>query len=187
MAFDKEDIGILLKVLRFSAHKHRNHRRKDSGKSPYINHPIEVAETLWRIGGIRNVVTILGAILHDTIEDTDTNPVEIESLFGEEVLSLVLEVTDDKSLPKMQRKQLQIETAAHKSEWAKQLKLADKICNIYDIIHSPPDDWSLERRREYLDWTERVVNGLRGINQNLESHYDALLFEGRQMLDTESG
>ncbi len=185
MVFDNNNSGILLKALRFSADKHRNHRRKDSRKSPYINHPIEVAETLWRIGGVRDVVTIVGAILHDTIEDTNTTPVEIESLFGEEVLTLVLEVTDDKSLPKMQRKQLQIETAAHKSERAKQLKLADKTCNIYDIIHSPPDDWSLERRREYLDWTERVVSGLRGINQNLETYYDALLLEGRRMFETE--
>jgi guanosine-3',5'-bis(diphosphate) 3'-pyrophosphohydrolase len=174
--------GILLKAMRFSAIKHRDHRRKDILQSPYINHPIQVAETLWEIGGVRDDATLVAAILHDTIEDTRTLPDEIRANFGEEVLGLVLEVTDDKNLPKEERKRLQIEHAPHKSVPAKLIKLADKICNLGDILHSPPPDWSLARRQEYLFWTEQVVAGLRGTNPALEKKYDETLEAGKQIL-----
>lgn len=182
MTFDERDIDMILRAIKFSAEKHKDQRRKDAGASPYINHPIQVAELLWRVGGVRDTVVILGALLHDTIEDTETAPEEIESLFGEDVLDVVLEVTDDKRLPKMERKRLQIEQAPHKSLRARQLKLADKICNVRDITHSPPKDWTLERRLEYFDWTEKVVNGIRGSNESLEKLYDELLEEGRSQL-----
>lgn len=174
--------GLILKALRFSAEKHTDQRRKDAKSSPYINHPIQVAETLWRIGGVRDVNLLAAAILHDTIEDTNTTPKELEKEFGEEVLSLVLEVTDDKSLPKQTRKQLQIEHASHKSEKAKMLKIADKLNNIQDIVKSPPSNWTLERKQEYLLWSEKVVAGLRGVSPELESQYDELLKEGKQSL-----
>lgn len=132
-----ENTGLLLKAIRFSAGKHRNQRRKDSLKSPYINHPIDVAQLLWDVGGVRDVHVLLAAILHDTIEDTRTRPDEIRDNFGDEVLSLVLEVTDDKSLPKPDRKRLQIETAPHKSVGAKLIRLADKCCNVRDIVSTP--------------------------------------------------
>ena len=179
-----ESIGLILKALRFSAEKHTDQRRKDAKSSPYINHPIQVAETLWTIGEIRDVTLLLASILHDTIEDTETLPDEIKAEFGEDVLALVLEVTDDKSLPKQVRKQLQVETAPHKTRDAKLLKLADKICNLRDIITSPPSDWSLERKQEYLLWSEKVVTGLRGVNEKLENHYDDLLRNGKQQLGT---
>ncbi|NUM82285.1 HD domain-containing protein [bacterium] len=175
-------MDMILRAVKFSAEKHKDQRRKDAEASPYINHPIQVAELLWRVGGVRDTVVILGALLHDTIEDTETAPEEIESLFGEDVLDVVLEVTDDKRLPKMERKRLQIEQAPHKSLRARQLKLADKICNVRDITHSPPKDWTLERRLEYFDWTEKVVNGIRGSNESLEKLYDELLEEGRSRL-----
>jgi GTP diphosphokinase / guanosine-3',5'-bis(diphosphate) 3'-diphosphatase len=177
-----ESIGWILKALRFSAEKHTDQRRKDAKSSPYINHPIQVAETLWTIGEIRDVTLLLASILHDTIEDTETSPDEIKAEFGEEVLVLVMEVTDDKSLPKEVRKQLQVETAPHKSRNAKLLKLADKICNLRDIITSPPSDWSLERKQEYLLWSEKVVAGLRGVNEKLENRYDDLLLNGKRSL-----
>jgi len=180
-----DSTGMILKALRFSAEKHTNQRRKDAKSSPYINHPIQVAETLWSTGGVRDVNLLTAAILHDTIEDTDTTPEEIESKFGEEVLSLVLEVTDDKSLPKQTRKQLQIEHASHKSEKAKMLKIADKLNNIQDIVKSPPSNWTLERKQEYLLWTEKVMAGLRGVSPELESQYDALLQDGKQSLGLE--
>ena len=179
-----DDITFLLAALKFASLKHRDQRRK-SGDVPYLNHPIEVAETLSRVGGVRDIVTIVGALLHDTLEDTNTTPEEIHDLFGEQVLTLVQAVTDNKSLPYHERKRMQIETAPHKSLRAKQLKLADKICNIYDIAHSPPDDWSLKRCQEYLDWSEQVVAGLRGVNSALESHYDAVLVEAKNRLNCE--
>lgn len=181
--FEVNEIDLLLTALSFSAEKHRHQRRKDCVGSPYINHPIQVAETLWRIGGIRDLVVIIGALLHDTLEDTDATAAEISTLFGAEILTLVQEVTDDKSLPKAQRKRLQIETAAHKSFRAKQLKLADKSCNVYDVTHCPPQDWSLKRRQEYLDWSEQVVAGLRGVNPALEAYYDQVLFQARSVLN----
>ena len=177
-----DSVGLMLKAIRFAAEKHTDQRRKDSKSSPYINHPVRVAEMLWTMGEVREDTLLVASILHDTVEDTDTQPDEIREEFGEEVLALVLEVTDDKSLPKHIRKQLQVETAPHKTRNAKLLKLADKICNLHDILASPPDDWSLERRQEYLLWTERVVAGLRGVNTRLENHYDQLLAEGKRLL-----
>jgi len=177
-----ENTGLLLNAIRFSAEKHRHQRRKDNAQSPYINHPIEVAQLLWDVGGVRNIDVLLAAILHDTIEDTHTYPEEIRDNFGDEVLSLVLEVTDDKSLPKNERKRLQIENASHKSKGAKLIKLGDKCCNIRDLLASPPENWSLERRREYLLWAEQVVAGLRGTNEVLEDYFDHELFSGKSML-----
>lgn len=167
-----ENTGLLLKALRFSADKHRNQRRKDVAQSPYINHPIEVVQLLWEVGGVRNIDILLAAILHDTIEDTEARPEEIRDAFGEAVMSYVMEVTDDKSLPKGERKRLQIETAPEKSLGAKLVKLADKSCNIRDLVTRPPEDWPPERRRDYLLWSERVVAGLRGTNAALEEYYD---------------
>ena len=177
-----ENTGLLLKALRFSADKHRNQRRKDNAKSPYVNHPIEVAHLLWEVGGIKDVDVLLAAILHDTIEDTRTRPQELREIFGDQVLSLVLEVTDDKSLPKPDRKRLQIETAAQKSTGAKLVKLADKCCNVRDLVAMPPENWPLKRRSEYLLWTEQVVAGLRGTNDPLEKYYDEEFKGGKLFL-----
>ena len=177
-----ESTGSILKALRFAAEKHSEQRRKNAKASPYINHPIHVAEILWRIADVRDATLLIAAILHDTIEDTATTREEIELQFGTDVLALVLEVTDDKSLPKQTRKQLQVEHAPHKSRNAKLLKLADKVSNVGDIISTPPPAWSLERRKEYLLWTEKVVAGLRGVNEKLESQYDEVLAKGKQSL-----
>lgn len=177
-----ESTGLLLKALRFASQKHSDQRRKNAKASPYINHPIQVAQILWDVAGARDETLLIAAILHDTIEDTDATPDQIKTEFGEEVLALVLEVTDDKSLPKQTRKRLQVEHAPHKSYKAKLLKLADKISNVGDIINWPPRDWSLERRQEYLLWTEKVVAGLRGVNEMLERQYDDLLTQGKASL-----
>lgn len=183
-AFD-ESAAHLLRAIHFAASKHRDQRRKDQPRSPYINHPLEVARLLWEVGGVRDTATLTAAILHDTIEDTSTTPQEIEQTFGSEVLHLVLEVTDDKSLPKMRRKRLQIEQAPSLSPPAKLIKLADKISNVHDLLYSPPHRWSLARRQRYLLWTEQVVAGLRGVNPALERRYDELLGEGRRLLRME--
>ena len=175
-------VAALLKALHFAANKHRNQRRKNAEASPYINHPIEVAELLARVGGVSDVIALQGGILHDTLEDTDTSPEELEREFGPEVRRLVKEVTDDKRLPKEDRKRLQIEHAPHVSDRAKQIKLADKISNVRGVTLTPPAKWPLERRQEYLDWTERVVAGLRGCNPELEKLYMELLAEGRSVV-----
>jgi guanosine-3',5'-bis(diphosphate) 3'-pyrophosphohydrolase len=185
MAFPEAGISLILRALKFSAEKHSNQRRKDKAASPYINHPINVLETLWRVGNVRDAAVLAAAVLHDTIEDTETTATELEAAFGEEVAGLVMEVTDNKSLPKEVRKQLQIDHAPDKSPGAKQIKLADKLCNVHDISSSPPAHWPLQRREEYLDWTEKVVSGLRGANKELEDLYDDLLKNARARLAEE--
>jgi GTP diphosphokinase / guanosine-3',5'-bis(diphosphate) 3'-diphosphatase len=177
------DIAKVLAALTFAAERHRDQRRKGANAAPYINHPIEVAEFLARVGGVTNVTTLISAILHDTIEDTNATAEEIKNMFGDQVLSVVLELTDDKSLPKQERKRLQIEYAARLSHEAKNIKLADKISNIREIADSPPEDWSIQRRREYADWAESVVACLRGSNPTLEALFDESLRDIRSRLE----
>ena len=178
-----ESTGLLLKAIQFSASKHRDQRRKDAVQTPYINHPIEVTHRLWEIGGVRDPITLISAILHDTIEDTQTTGDEITAIFGPEILAVVMEVTDDKSLPKEERKLLQIEHADHISYKAKLVKLADKSCNLFDLIQSPPHSWDMERKQQYVLWTEQVVARLRGTNIALEDSYDEILKNGKRILN----
>ena len=166
------DLQLLTKALVFAAHKHKDQRRKDIDASPYINHPIALAVVLANEGGITDTVTICAALLHDTIEDTNTTSQELSNAFGEEVAEIVMEVTDDKTLPKTVRKQAQIDHAPHLSKKAKVVKLADKICNLRDISQSPPPDWSLERRQQYFDWAKQVIDRLRGDWPVLEDVFD---------------
>ena len=168
-----EPTGTLLRALEFAAARHRDQRRKDALASPYINHPIAVAAALWHEGEVRDPVALTAAILHDTIEDTATTAAELAARFGAEVAAVVVEVTDDKTLPKLQRKQLQIEHAPHLSPAAKLVKLADKLCNLRDIIDAPPAAWPHERRAAYVAWTRDVVAGLRGACPPLEAAFDA--------------
>jgi (p)ppGpp synthase/HD superfamily hydrolase len=175
-------VGPVLKALKFAAQKHTRQRRKDSEASPYVNHLIDIAEILAGVGGVSDLATLQAAILHDTIEDTQTTADELENMFGSEVRRLIEEVTDDKRLPKSERKRLQIEHAPYLSTRAKLIKIADKISNVRDVTHAPPTEWTLLRRQEYLDWTERVVSGCRGYNQALENLYDRTLAGGRQVL-----
>jgi GTP diphosphokinase / guanosine-3',5'-bis(diphosphate) 3'-diphosphatase len=162
----------LLKGVAFAAEKHKNQRRKDATAYPYINHLIAAASVLAEEGNVTDEDLLLAAILHDSVEDTETSFAEIEEQFGKSVAGIVREVTDDKTLPKTERKRLQEENALHASLQAKQLKIADKICNIRDIVHSPPANWPIERKREYLLWTIRVVEGCRGINPLLDRVFD---------------
>ena len=173
----------LLKAIAFAADRHRRQRRKDAEASPYINHPIAVATVLAVEGEVSDEVTLLAAALHDTVEDTQTTFEELEEHFGPEVAGLVRELTDDKSASKKERKRLQIEHAPQASSRAKQLKIADKICNIRDITVSPPADWPLQRRREYLTWSERVVAGCRGANPKLDQAFDQAISRAWKALD----
>lgn len=172
------DVGLLLRAARFAADKHRDQRRKGRRASPYINHPLEVADLLARVGGVDDPVTLVAGVLHDTVEDTRTTFEEIEANFGPEVRGVVAELTDDKSLPKAVRKRLQVEHAPHASRRAKLVKLGDKICNVLDVTNDPPADWATERRREYLEWAREVVEGLRGANAALERCFDAVWERG---------
>ena len=176
------NLNNLLHAASFAAQKHTGQKRKGERGEPYINHPLEVANLIANIGGIDDIDVLMAAILHDTVEDCGVSGEEISLLFGEKVAGYVLEVTDDKSLPKAERKRLQVEHAPHLSRGAKIVKLADKISNINDITNSPPADWTIERRREYVDWGVSVVAGLRGVNESLEAHFDSLVARARRDL-----
>jgi guanosine-3',5'-bis(diphosphate) 3'-pyrophosphohydrolase len=169
----EKGLALLLKALAFAAHKHRDQRRKDAEASPYINHPIALAEVLAGEGGVTDIEVLAAALLHDTIEDTATTAGELRENFGERIAAMVAEVTDDTELPKAERKRLQIEHAAGISHGAKLVKLADKICNLRDVAERPPAKWDLERRREYFDWARQVIDGLRGAHATLEAAFDA--------------
>jgi guanosine-3',5'-bis(diphosphate) 3'-pyrophosphohydrolase len=169
-----DGIALLLKAIKFAAWKHKDQRRKDANASPYINHPIALASVLQEEGDVADPSVLAAALLHDTIEDTETTYEELRGQFGDAIADIVLEVTDTKWIDKAVRKRLQISKAGHASERAKLVKLADKICNLRDIIASPPADWSPERKREYFDWAKKVVDQVRGANAKLERRFDRL-------------
>jgi GTP diphosphokinase / guanosine-3',5'-bis(diphosphate) 3'-diphosphatase len=169
---------LILRAVAFAAHKHRDQRRKDKDASPYINHPIALARVLWQEGGVRDPVVIATALLHDTLEDTETSWQELRGEFGDEIADLVAEVTDVKWLKSDVRKRLQVSRAAHSSDRAKLVKLADKICNLRDMAAHPPQGWSLERRRRYFDWASEVIGQLRGVHPELERRFDEISARG---------
>lgn len=166
------DLALVITAAAFAAERHRHQRRKDAEASPYINHPLALAAILVGEGHVEDAEVIAAALLHDTVEDTETTLEELNARFGPRVAGIVAEVTDDTSLPKAERKALQVARAAHKSPGAKQVKLADKIANLRDLAASPPHDWPLERRRAYVRWSAEVVAGLRGSNAALEAAFD---------------
>lgn len=168
----------LFAALNFAALKHSGQLRKSADMSPYINHPISVADILAREGGVADPDTLVTALLHDTLEDTDTHVTELEGLFGAQVAAVVAELTDDMTLPKPERKALQILLARDYSERARLVRLADKIANVRDVTHNPPAHWSLERRLRYLLWAGEVVGSLRGVHAVLESLFDEALEQG---------
>jgi len=172
--------SMLIKAFAFAAEKHKDQRRKNIEASPYINHPIALANVLANEGGVTDENILCAAILHDTIEDTNTSANELRAVFGEKIASIVLEVTDDKSIAdKALRKQLQIEHAPHISTEAKQVKLADKISNLRDILSSPPHGWPVERKQAYFDWAQAVIAGVRGTNPKLEAIFDELVAKNK--------
>ena len=172
LTIEEQDLKSVLRALEFAARNHKDQRRKDENASPYINHPIALANILCNEGHVTEVDVICGALLHDTVEDTDTTAAELEREFGISISNIVEEVTDNKDLPKSERKLLQIEHAPNISDAAKLVKLADKIANLRDIVVQPPADWPLERRQEYFDWAKDVIDGLRGVHVGLERLFD---------------
>lgn len=181
------DIGLLLKASEFAAVRHRTQFRKGADKTPYINHPIQVAELLANDADEKDPVLLAAALLHDVVEDTVETHEEKQELidlmtgiFGEEAVSVVLEVTDDKDLEKKERKRLQVVHAPQLSVKAKKLKIADKIMNVRDITHNPPSWWTRERILDYFNWSENVVAGLRGVNSKMEEMFDEAVQNGRK-------
>jgi guanosine-3',5'-bis(diphosphate) 3'-pyrophosphohydrolase len=167
-------ICLILKAAQFAAHKHRYQKRKDKNKTPYINHPLEVARVLNEEGSVADPWILAAALLHDTIEDTETTYDELRGQFGARIADIVAEVTDTKFLGKRTRKQLQSVKAGHASAAAQQVKIADKICNLRDILANPPVEWTLAKKQEYFDEAKSVVNEVRDANPTLAGQFDRL-------------
>jgi len=164
--------ALVFKAADAAARWHVHQRRKGSAQEPYINHLLEVANLVAEATHGSDPSIVVAALLHDAVEDRGITRQTIASDFGERVADIVMEVTDDKSLPKAARKRKQIESAPNKSRDAKLIKLADKTSNLRAVAQSPASGWSLERRREYIDWAKRVVAGLRGTSPLLEQQFD---------------
>lgn len=178
----EEPSALILRATQFAALKHRDQRRKDHAASPYIIHPVTVAHEL-TLAGVIDPEVIAAALLHDTLEDTETTPAELLTAFGERVCKMVQELTDDKELPKAERKRLQVEHAPGLSPGAALVKVCDKIANVTDVTHSPPPDWSTERRMQYLDWAASVVSGCAVDNDRLKQRFADTLAKGRGALN----
>jgi guanosine-3',5'-bis(diphosphate) 3'-pyrophosphohydrolase len=167
------ELATICRALAFAAEKHRDQRRKDHFRSPYINHPIALVRVLCEEGGVTDANVLCAALLHDTVEDTETTQRELEAAFGPVISGIVMEVSDDKHLPKAERKRQQILHAGKASHAARLLKLADKICNLRDVDRSPPVGWDLTRRQGYFDWAKAVIDQIRGTHPKLEAQFDA--------------
>lgn len=161
----------ILAAASFAARAHVGQKRKGAAGEPYINHLIEVAELVAASGRDSDINLIMACFLHDVIEDTLITRDEISRAFNDDVASLVMEVTDDKTLPKQTRKAMQIQTAPLKSVRAQALKLADKISNLRALLLSPPLDWTVERKREYFEWAKAVVSALSSPDQYLLNEF----------------
>src|ERR1022692_1580656 len=170
-AAELKSVQAILNAANFAAEKHAAQRRKGAAAEPYVNHLLEVAHLISTALSEPDTNLVIAALLHDTIEDAGVTKEELIQAFGADVAELVVEVTDDKALPKAERKRLQIVNAPKKSVRAQVIKLADKTSNLRAILHSPPADWSLQRRREYFEWAKQVVDGLSTPNQILKAEF----------------
>ena len=170
-----EAVRDVLRAARFASVKHVSQKRKGAAAQPYLNHLIEVAELVSMAIPEPDANLVAAALLHDTVEDTGTTKEELAREFGEDVAGLVAEVTDDKSLPKAERKRLQIEHAPHLSPRAQTIKIADKISNLRAILSTPPVDWDLRRKQEYFEWATRVVEGCGAPNPVLKEEFQRVV------------
>ncbi len=176
------DITLVLGAAEFAAHKHRNQQRKGSSHRPYIGHCIEVARIIAEVGKVDDANVLAAALLHDTVEDTDTTREELRAEFGPIIDDLVAEVTDDKLLTSQMRKDAQVSHAPHLSAGAKVIKLADKISNVREIGVDPPETWDIERRKQYFAWASRVVAAVGNINPELQGLFASTLKTSTRIL-----
>jgi len=173
----------VLRAADTAARWHVHQRRKGIAQEPYVNHLLEVASLVTEATGGVDPNVVIAALLHDAVEDQDVTSEMLASEFGQHVADIVMEVTDDKTLPKDERKRKQVENAGKKSRQAKLIKLADKTSNLRTIAKSPAADWSVERRLEYVEWAKAVVAGIRGTSPWLENQFDEAAERAIRSLD----
>jgi guanosine-3',5'-bis(diphosphate) 3'-pyrophosphohydrolase len=175
-------LRLVSEAAELAAHRHNGMARKGRGGEPYINHLAEVANLLAAATDGADAELVAAGWLHDSIEDTETTREELAERFSERVASLVVECTDDMSLPKAERRRLQVVDASHKSPSAKLIKIADKISNIRARILPNPSAEERDDLVGYTNWAEQVVAGCRGDNARLDKTFDDAVAKARSML-----
>ncbi len=176
MTATDDSFDLVVRALSFATGMHRDQRRKNVAQTPYIEHPIEVMRLLWD-AQVGDPVVLAAALLHDTLEDTEATPELLTATFGPEVATVVGHVTDDKNIPKHERKRLAIAHAPFAPPQAQLVKLADRIANCAGLAAEPPAGWSPRRIGQYYDWSRQVVDGLRGVHPELEARFDEVLVD----------
>lgn len=164
-------LALAVRALAFATLRHTDQRRKGRRAQPYVNHLVEVALLVSEATDGADAGLVAAALLHDVVEDQDVTLDEITTTFGADVAHLVVEATDDKSLPAPERKRLQVEHAPHLSRRGKMLKLADKIANLRSLAEDPPEDWDEARLVAYVNWAQAVADGLRGVSADLDAAF----------------
>jgi guanosine-3',5'-bis(diphosphate) 3'-pyrophosphohydrolase len=175
-------LRLVSEAADFAARRHSGQQRKGRGSEPYVNHLAEVANLLSIAADGTDAELVAAGWLHDTIEDTATTREELAQEFGERVTALVVEVTDDMTLPKQERRQKQIVDAPRKSPGAKLIKIADKISNIRARILPQPSQEERDDLIDYVGWAEKVVAGCRGVNAVLDRMFDETVTLARSTL-----
>jgi (p)ppGpp synthase/HD superfamily hydrolase len=167
----RDHVTLVTRAALYATRRHSGQTRKGKAAEPYANHLAEVAFLLASTAEEPDACLVAAGWLHDTLEDTAATRDELDQLFGKHVTDIVVEVTDDKSLPKSERKSLQVMNTPKKSVKARLLKVADKISNLDAIATSPPKDWDATRCNEYVDWAESVVASCKGLNAALDKAF----------------
>ena len=175
----RDHVTMVTRAAYFAAQRHVGQRRKGAAREPYVNHLAEVALLLAETAHEPDAYLVTAGWLHDTLEDTSTTRDELDHLFGRLVTEAVVEVTDDKALPKEARKHVQVQRTAGKSERARLINIADKTSNLRSLAASPPADWGYERISDYVVWSEQVVASCRGLNAELEKAFDLAVADAR--------
>jgi (p)ppGpp synthase/HD superfamily hydrolase len=175
-------LRLVSEAADFAARRHTGQQRKGRGSEPYVNHLAEVANLLSIATEGMDAELVAAAWLHDTIEDTATTCEELAQKFGERIAALVVEVTDDMTLAKNERRQRQIVDAPKKSPGAKLIKIADKISNIRARILPQPNQEERDDLADYAAWAEKVVAGCRGVNAVLDRMFDETVKLARNTL-----
>lgn len=162
---------LITRAMDFAARAHADQRRKGAKGEPYVNHLTEVADLVGEATDYKDAVLIAAALLHDVIEDFDVTHAELVTEFGAEVADVVRECSDDTSLPRLERKRLQVQHIPHLSTRAKLVKLADKTSNLRAIDRTPPEGWSRDRKAEYVNFGRQIAAGAKGIAPKLDARF----------------
>ncbi len=176
-SLSQQEVDQIFDALDFAAEKHKLQTRKNKAKTPYISHPIGVAYNVMHYGEVKDADIIMGALLHDTVQDTETTLDELTKIFNSQVSSYVRELTMDKSLAQVEKKRAEVIKAADRSIGAAQIELADKLYNVTDLLNNPPDGWTQSRIDGYYQWVQSVIDRLPPANEKLKGATEIVINE----------